>query len=291
MINLKKSVLTGLVAVISLSALAQASVKESKNGWHLKDKQQGYYGISLDKAYQLVKGKKSQRVIVAVIDSGIDTTHEDLKSILWTNSKETPGNGIDDDGNGYVDDVHGWNFLGGRDGRNVKEDSYEAARFYHLYKSKFENLTNAGTLNAADQKLYKDWLRAKNDITKDIDPNETMFIKKLIPTFRKGDSVIRADLKKQEYNGNDLKEYKATNPDAVVVRTLILNISKGNNDNYEITNQQILEEIEGKLRKTESVDAPPKDFRGSIVKDNETYNSAIILNIPINNIEVNKLII
>ncbi len=297
MINLKKSVLTGLVAVISLSAVAQASIKESKNGWHLKDRQQGYYGISLDKAYQLVKGKKSQRVIVAVIDSGIDTTHEDLKPILWTNSKETPGNGIDDDGNGYVDDVHGWNFLGGRDGRNVKEDSYEAARFYHMYKTKFENLTDASTLNSADQKLYKDWLRAKTDITKDIDPKETMFIKKLIPTFRKGDSVIRADLKKQEYNGNDLKDYKATNPDAVVVRTLILNISKGNNDNYEITNQQILEEIEGKLRKTESIDAPPKDFRGSIVKDNEADindrfygNNDVMANTPFHGTHVSGII-
>ena len=81
-----------------------------------------------------VKGKKSTPVIVAVIDSGIDTLHEDLKPVLWTNTKEKPGNGIDDDGNGYVDDLHGWNFLGGRDGRNVKEDSYEAARVYHKYK-------------------------------------------------------------------------------------------------------------------------------------------------------------
>jgi subtilisin family serine protease len=74
---------------------------------------------------------KSKKIIVAVIDSGIDTLHEDLKPILWRNPKEIPGNKIDDDKNGYVDDIYGWNFIGGKDGRNVKTDSYEGAVLYH----------------------------------------------------------------------------------------------------------------------------------------------------------------
>lgn len=81
----------------------------------------------------LLKGKPGKTVIVAVIDSGIDTLHEDLKSVLWTNPIEIPGNGIDDDKNGYVDDVHGWNFLGGKDGN--EQDSY-GARVYHNGKAK-----------------------------------------------------------------------------------------------------------------------------------------------------------
>jgi subtilisin family serine protease len=99
----------------------------------------GYYGISMDRAYEFVKSKnlKSTPVIVAVIDSGVDTLHEDLKPILWRNPKEIPGNGIDDDKNGYVDDVNGWNFLGGRDGDNVEKDSYESARIYHKLKEKW----------------------------------------------------------------------------------------------------------------------------------------------------------
>ena len=105
----KTFVLAGLV-LTSLAGQAQKSVQETPKGWHLLDaKENGYYGISLDKAYQsLLKGKQpKQQVIVAVIDSGIDTTHEDLKDVLWHNPKEIPGNGIDDDGNGYVDDVYG----------------------------------------------------------------------------------------------------------------------------------------------------------------------------------------
>jgi hypothetical protein len=58
------------------------------------------------------KGKKGTKVIVGIVDSGVDINHEDLKSVIWTNPKEIAGNKIDDDKNGYVDDIHGWNFLG-----------------------------------------------------------------------------------------------------------------------------------------------------------------------------------
>jgi subtilisin family serine protease len=70
-------------------------------------------GMSVDKAYtELLKGKKGKKVIVGIVDSGVDINHEDLKAVIWTNTKEIAGNGIDDDKNGYVDDIHGWNFLG-----------------------------------------------------------------------------------------------------------------------------------------------------------------------------------
>ncbi|MFY8067300.1 MAG: S8 family peptidase [Flavobacterium sp.] len=70
-------------------------------------------GMSVDKAYkELIKGKKGKKVIVGIVDSGVDINHEDLKAVIWTNPKEITGNGIDDDKNGYIDDIHGWNFLG-----------------------------------------------------------------------------------------------------------------------------------------------------------------------------------
>lgn len=70
-------------------------------------------GMSVDKAYkELIKGKKGKKVIVGIVDSGVDINHEDLKAVIWTNPKEIAGNGIDDDKNGYIDDIHGWNFLG-----------------------------------------------------------------------------------------------------------------------------------------------------------------------------------
>jgi subtilisin family serine protease len=297
--TLKQSVLILSVTVISIASLAQTStLKTVPNGWHLKDqKTSGYYGISLDKAYDFVKGKKSQTVLVAIIDSGIDTTHEDLKSVLWTNPKEIPGNGIDDDGNGYVDDIHGWNFIGGRDGRNVKEDSYEAARVYHAYKSKFENVIDSSTLSKADQELYKTWKRAKGDVVDNVDPTQLAQAKFVYNKLKPGDSTIRADLKKEEYNGHDLQEYTPTNSDAAITKKIILGICAMNNNNLDITNAQLLEELEGDLRKSETVNAPPPNYRGDIVKDNESDindkfygNNDIMANTPFHGTHVAGII-
>ena len=131
------SILTVVVLLqLSLSVQAQQQVKVP-NGWHLLDRaSDGIYGISLNKTYsELLRDKKSKTVTVAVIDSGVDTLHEDLKSILWRNVKEIAGNGKDDDKNGYTDDVYGWNFLGGKDGKSVNKDSEEAIRLYHKFKN------------------------------------------------------------------------------------------------------------------------------------------------------------
>lgn len=69
------------------------------------------YGISIDRAYRDLSIPYQQEIIVAVVDTGIDYNHEDLKNVMWTNSQEIPGNGIDDDNNGYIDDIHGLNTL------------------------------------------------------------------------------------------------------------------------------------------------------------------------------------
>ncbi|HSQ44037.1 MAG TPA: hypothetical protein VLM16_03520 [Ginsengibacter sp.] len=121
------------VASLPFAGLAQGTSEKEKviapHNWHELDRSEtGYYGISLDKAYKFLQNRKPKTVVVAVIDSGVDTTQEDLKSVLWHNPGEIPGNGIDDDHNGYVDDVYGWNFIGGKDGKNVHQDSYEGAR-------------------------------------------------------------------------------------------------------------------------------------------------------------------
>jgi len=96
--------------------------EEQQKRWsHLDLAKDTVPGMSVDKAYnELLNNKKGTKVIVAVIDSGVDIDHEDLKSVIWTNKKEIPGNGIDDDKNGFVDDVHGWNFLGESNNENLE---------------------------------------------------------------------------------------------------------------------------------------------------------------------------
>ena len=101
-------------------------------------------------------------MIVAVIDSGIDTLHEDLKPILWTNPKEIPGNGIDDDGNGYIDDIHGWNFLGGKDGKSVDHETLELTREYVRLSKRFKD-TDPKMLHGDAKKEYDYYQKVKED--------------------------------------------------------------------------------------------------------------------------------
>jgi len=119
-------------------------------------------GMSVDKAYQFLEDKKGETVIVAVIDSGIDIEHEDLKDVLWTNPKEIPGNNIDDDKNGYVDDIYGWNFLGG-DGVAAPEQ-LELTRLVAELNTRFEGKTadDISDKDKADFEKYQKYLEDYN---------------------------------------------------------------------------------------------------------------------------------
>ncbi|MFM2358717.1 MAG: hypothetical protein RLY16_710 [Bacteroidota bacterium] len=269
----KFSYLLGVALLASSVTMAQKVKEEVPKNWHLLDKESsGYYGISLDKAYEFLKTKKlkSKKVLVAVIDSGIDTLHEDLKPILWVNPKEIPGNGKDDDKNGYVDDIHGWNFLGGKDGKNVKRDSYEAARVYHRLKAKYGTLTPDESSVSADQKAELElYNKAKAKVVGDVNEAEINFIKKMMPGFQRGDSVIVKELGKEEYNCTDLANYKTENADAKRTKAFLIQICKGNGSD-DITNKQIIDEFEGMIRKADAVNNAPEEFRKNIVQDNES---------------------
>lgn len=108
--------------------------------WHLLDfKKDGVYGISMDRAYtELLKGKQREKIIIAVIDGGVDINHKDLKSSIYTNLKEIPGNVKDDDKNGYIDDLHGWNFMGSSKG-SFMYDNMDMIRELRIEKIKKTN--------------------------------------------------------------------------------------------------------------------------------------------------------
>lgn len=269
-ISVKRTCLIAACTTLSLYGFSQKD--EVPKGWHMMDKtKDGYHGISVDKAYEFVKAKKlkSKTVIVAVIDSGVDTLHEDLKPVLWKNSKEIPGNGVDDDKNGYVDDVYGWNFLGGRDGKNVEQDSYEAARVYHKFKDKWGSKENVdlASLSPADAFEYQSWVRAKQEIVGEVNPLEVLQLRRMSKTMKSGDSVIRGDIKKDEYSCKDLSSYTSAVTSAQQTRDILLRICKAN-DNEEITNQQILDQLEGDLNKMEASEKAPKKYRADVVQDN-----------------------
>ena len=153
-----------LIGLIALSSTVFAQTKAPDNWFNLDASDNGVNGVSTEKVYgSLLKGKKSQTVVVAVIDGGVDPEHEDLKDIMWTNPREIPGNGIDDDGNGFIDDVHGWNFLGGKDGRSVHHETLEMTRVYARMKPKYEN-ADSTKLSKKELLEYRQYLSMKKDI-------------------------------------------------------------------------------------------------------------------------------
>ena len=129
--------------------------KTYPNDWHLRSfERDSMYGAAVYDAYEYLRGRSPKRqVTVAIIDGGLDTRHEDLRDNLWTNPGEIPGNGIDDDRNGYVDDVHGWNFLGKADGTTIREISTEADRYFMALHERFRK-ADTTRLSPEEAALY-----------------------------------------------------------------------------------------------------------------------------------------
>jgi len=262
-----------LLILIRLGAHAQ---NFEMNTWYLKDPAtDSIYGISLPKAYQFLqeKKRKSVPVIVAVLDSGVDTTHEDLKKNLWHNPGEIPGNGIDDDHNGYIDDVYGWNFLGGKDGKNLTKASSEKSRFYYQYKNTFELPTlDTQLLSAKDKNTYYWWKKAADEMKGD--PDEESQIRMLSMasrTLQKYDQIIRAEMKKDTFSVDNLEKFIPTSKPGKDAKLGYLTFIRLFEVDDDYTNQKLLFELNNELDKMRIDSAnrhtPPTDYRALFIKD------------------------
>ena len=134
-----------------------------KPNWQNLDLQKdSTMGISTEKAYlELLQNKKATTVLVAVIDGGIDTMHEDLKSVLWQNAKEKL-NGKDDDKNGYIDDFHGWDFIGSAKG-DVHYDNLELVRQIRQNQLKFSG-KDSTTIDPSEKPAFRIFLKEKEEL-------------------------------------------------------------------------------------------------------------------------------
>ncbi|GHC44197.1 S8 family peptidase [Ulvibacter litoralis] len=158
-------------------------------------------GMSVTRAYsEIIKNNKGQKVIVAVIDSGIDIEHEDLKNVIWTNPKEIPGNNIDDDKNGYVDDIHGWNFLG-----DIVAENMEYVRIIRKLSPKYDGKTEA-SISAADREEFAMFQQAKAEFEKDSQEalaNKTQY-EQILSQVTPAHAAMTKKLGKEDYTKKDL---------------------------------------------------------------------------------------
>jgi subtilisin family serine protease len=148
---------------INITAKKGTLSEDENHRWsHADLEKDSIPGMSIAKAYEFIQGKKGVEVIVGIADSGVDVEHEDLKDVAWVNPKEVAGNNKDDDKNGYVDDIHGWNFLGSKDGSIINADQLEITRIVKRGMEKFVD-KNASEIPAADTAEYEQFLKNKKE--------------------------------------------------------------------------------------------------------------------------------
>ena len=183
--------------------------------WFLRDPETDHLqGVSVEKAYSiLLKDRPSRTIIVAVVDTGIDIEHEDLKSVIWLNEGEIPGNGIDDDKNGYIDDVHGWNFIGGKKG-NVVEDTGELTREYVRLGKLFATVAENGKIPRKQRGEYDNYKKIKTKFEKLRDQNRQQYdqYKNLYNNLQMSVDTLKAVMKVDKVTPAALDSFKAATP-------------------------------------------------------------------------------
>lgn len=133
---------------------------ETRTDWHFLDPEKdNVAGAAIYEAYKFLKTRKPETIRVAVIDSPVDYTHEELASVMWKNEKEKEGNRNDDDNNGFRDDIHGWFFSCSKKGETVKHEQLAATQTVAMWKSRFEG-TNPSGLKGKDLADYQEYRKA-----------------------------------------------------------------------------------------------------------------------------------
>ncbi|TXD51862.1 MULTISPECIES: S8 family peptidase [unclassified Polaribacter] len=149
--------------ILTTPAKKVALTDEEMKTWsHADIEKDSIAGMSLEKAYKFLKGKKGKEIIVAIADSGVDVEHEDLKDVVWINAKEIEGNNKDDDQNGYVDDIFGWNFLGNAAGKIVNADQLEITRIVKKGRAQFA-AKKASEIAKKDEESYQEYLKFEDE--------------------------------------------------------------------------------------------------------------------------------
>ena len=165
--------------------------EEEKHSWgHLDLVSDTIPGMSVDKAYnEIIGDRKGKKVIVAVVDSGIDLEHEDLDGVLWTNKREKPGNNKDDDGNGFVDDIHGYNFLG--------ESYNEQLEFARMLRLNLGDAQIKAKAKAEQESEYAEALQNKERY------------EQILQAVKSADAAVKSHLNKEAYTKDDVLAIKS----------------------------------------------------------------------------------
>ena len=210
--------LLGSIGTSKAQYLELSPERAPSNWFNLDYVENGVRGISTERAYREFLNKKtSKTIIVAIIDSGVDINHEDLKDIIWVNPKEIPNNGIDDDKNGYIDDINGWDFLGGKDGTDITRETMEVTREFARLKKVYQYIQDIPSLSPAmkiDYELYKKYKTKYEAKVQELEDQGPLVIK-LYEKYVDSKLLISSYLKVKDVSKEDLNKITNKDPEDV----------------------------------------------------------------------------
>ncbi|NJO89957.1 MAG: S8 family serine peptidase [Chloroflexia bacterium] len=180
-------------------------------------------GVSTYRAYEFLKGRESKTVIVAILDNGAEFTHEDLQGQYWINEDEISGNGIDDDNNGYIDDIHGWNFLGNQKGENIKRETTELTRIFARLREKYAS-RGLSVLNKEDSLEYVYYQDIKDTYEKEIQKknDDIRFYKFLIANYKSAFTLLTEYFGHSNFNMDSILSVNSTNTSLAAAKKFML---------------------------------------------------------------------
>lgn len=232
-----------LTAALGLSSLAQAQFPMFKSVDSLSAQQLNWQNLSLDenkipgvatqKAYNelLTSLKPKKKIVVAVIDSGVDTEHKDLKGKIWINKDEIPGNGIDDDNNGYIDDINGWNFIGNAKGEHVVVANLEEARIVRTYEPIYGKVRDISQLNSEKEKNeYRLYTKAKTTIEERLESAikvKENFVK-IQKVYKSSFKMIEKLIGKKDYTAEDVRLLEVSGDQLEMAKNIVYNAKQNN---------------------------------------------------------------
>ncbi|NJB71451.1 subtilisin family serine protease [Saonia flava] len=230
--------------------IADLTGAEKRNWGHLDLLKDTIPGMSIDKAYSEIIGrKKGKKVIVAVLDSGVDLEHEDLDDVLWTNTKEIKGNGKDDDQNGYIDDIHGYNFLG--------ESYNEQLEYTRILRLKLGDAVLQAKAKAELDKEYQKALQNKQQY------------EQILQAVKNADAAVQKELGKETYTKKELASIKTEDQAMQQNISILMQMY-----NYADSIPEVLEELTGGIKHfVEQLNYNLKvDFDGRAVVGDDPYD-------------------
>lgn len=242
-----------------------------KQRWmHLEGQGGRFMGVDTDKAYaeHLSMNQPKRTVVVAVIDSGIDIEHEDLKDVLWTNEDEVAGNGIDDDKNGYVDDVHGWNFIGGPNGEQISDDTFEVTREFVRLNAKYEEVDPSG-LTGEEKEDYEYYQKVRTAFDEEKAELQGLLanIDNALGVWEAAHGIMSDFLGKEDYSMEAVTNVQTAREDVLRSKEIITYFGS-----LDLTREQVREErdkIEGYLAKGLNPEFDPRDLVGDDYSNQE----------------------